>query len=104
MEGEEKRNPGKATSLGRTSVVSKVISKWKGTEAGSNQEPQVAMRGSFQKMNYFQCFVFMSVKSRIHRLVSQTTEVKTRYLMWCGGASVAWEPCSAFVCLDSLWP
>lgn len=50
--------------------------------------------------------VLFSCQSNVEytRLVSQTTEAKTLYLMWCGGASVAWEPYSAFVCLDSSWP
>lgn len=50
--------------------------------------------------------VLFSCQSNVEytRLVNQTTEAKTLYLMWCGGASVAWEPYSAFVCLEPSWP
>lgn len=61
----------------------------------------MSVRGSFQKLNYFQCFVFVSVKRSIHRAWRPDHRSG---LMWCGRASVASEPGRAFVYLDFSWP
>lgn len=85
MKEKKKRNPGKATCLGRPSVVSKVISGGV-LRLVQIEEPQVAMRGSFQKMNYFQCFVFMSVKCRIHKpgKPDHRSEDSISHVVWWG--------------------
>lgn len=55
-------------------------------------------------MNYFQCFVFMAVKYRIHKAgePDHKSEDSASRVVWQGLG--AWEPHGAFVCLDGLWP
>lgn len=98
---KQRINPGKGSCLKRTSAVAKTIS---GRVLVQVWEPQMAVRGSFQKMNYFQCFVFMSVKRSIHRACKPDhgSEDSTSHVVWWGLCGR--ELYRAFVCLGSRWP
>lgn len=80
---KQRINPGKGSCLKRTSAVTKAISERVLVQIW---EPQMAVRGSFQKLNYFQCFVFMSVKWSIHRAYKPDhgSEDSTSHVVWWG--------------------
>lgn len=83
---KQRINPGKGSCLKRTSAVAKAISGgcWFKSENLKWLSEEVSRKWTISSV------LFSCQSNRVYTgLVSQTTEVKTPHLMWCGGTSVA---------------